>query len=120
MSICSPTKAPGIYGVSQNTPLSIAMRPEDVGHPHPHPHLHALTCFGEERGHAPGRQQHSAHDTHLRQEHLPPLAHSEMLGDHSLFGYGATPLQVRHGGGRPCAFNSKNTAADGRDQWDVG
>jgi len=45
-----------------------------------------LTCPGQDGGHAPRHEQNTADQTHLRQQHLPPLAHSEHLGDDGFLG----------------------------------
>lgn len=63
------------------------------------PHRHqTLTCLGQQRRHAPRREEDTADEAHLHEEHLPPLANFENPGDYRLFGrargVGVAPLHA--------------------------
>lgn len=66
-----------------------------------------LTCFGQQRGHAPRHEEDTADEAHLHEKHLPPLANFEDLRNDGLFGrapgVGVVPL---HASGAPPAATS--------------
>lgn len=74
-----------------------------------------LTCPGQDVRHAPRHEQNAADQTHLRQQHLPPLAHFEHLGDDGFLGdrrHGAVlmlMLLLTRGGHRR-GFNERQNA----------
>lgn len=64
-------------------------------------HLTPLTCFCEQRRHAPRHEQDAADETRLHEQHLSPFANFKYFGYHALFRYTAALVQVR---GRLCRW----------------